>query len=592
MKGISKKILAIIIAAILTLSVSAVGATAYEDDYYEDDYFYTSMIQDGVYYDITITDESAVAVALDYERDEEDYPLIDSSITIPETIYYEDIPVTVTEIGYMAFAECYALEEITLPETIECISDYAFSGAANLEKVVIPETNEFTYFGEGVFEYTPVLGYFAENSDDGEIILGQNVLLAYLGNAKSYTVPEEIDFIADYCFFMAGIENVTLNDSVTYIPTFAFASCRNLKEVTIPDCVTDIGNGAFADCTSLEKVNLGDSLEYIYLDAFKNTAIKEIYLGSSIADVAGAFNGCNQLSKFTISEENEYYYFENDALYYTDAYYASYDDELADILTTDTYLEFFIRTSTKTTFTVPEEVNTIGPYAFYGCTNLDEVILTSDVDVLDYAFTNCEFDDFDFSKVMYVGYHAFSGCENITSADLSYSYGVGESAFENCKNLSEVTFGPYLWSIGGYAFANTAITEVYVGGDYCEIYEGAFINCPSLKRVNFEDGVVAIYEYIFTNCQSLESVYISRTVEYIDEAAFTGCNDVVFELVENSASAYIMVEYAEDEDNDVTHYEFVEKIGFFERVGIFFSNLFSQIFSFLFGWITEMFAIA
>lgn len=591
MKGISKKILAIILAAILTLSVSAVGATATEDEYYEEDYFYTSMTQEGIYYDITVTDDYASAVALDYERDEEDNPLIDSSVTIPETIYYEEIPVTVTEIGYMAFADCHALEEITLPDTIECINDYAFSGAANLTKVVIPETIEFTYFGEGVFEYTPALGYFAENSDDGEIILGRNVLLAYLGNEDSYTVPEEIDFIADYCFFMSGIKNVTLNDSVSYIPTFAFASCRNLKEVTIPDCVTDIGNGAFADCTNLGKVNLGDSLEFIYVDAFKNTAIKEIYLGSSIIDVAGAFNGCNQLSKFTISEDNEYYYFEDDALYCDDTYYASYEDEVEGILTTDTYLEFFIRTSEKTTFTIPEEVDVIGMYAFYGCKNLDEITLTSFVDVLDYAFTYCEFDDFDFSYVTYVGYHAFSGCKNITSANLIYSSAIGDSAFENCYNLSDVTFGPLLWSIGGYAFANTAIKEAYVFGDYCEVYEGAFANCPSLERVNFEDGVGAIYEYTFTNCPSLERVYISRTVEYIDEAAFNGCNDVVFELVENSDSADIVISYAEDEENDVTHYEFVDKIGFFERVGIFFSDLFSQIFDFLFGWITEMFAM-
>lgn len=586
MKGISKKILAIIIAAILTMSVFAVSATAYEDDYSEDDYFYTSMIQDGIYYDLTISNEYSYATVSGYELDEEGYPTLDACVTIPETILYEDIEATVTEIGFMAFADCYDIREIVLPETIDCIYDYAFSGASHLEKVVIPETAMFVYFGEGVFEYTPALGYFAENSDNGEIILGQNVLYAYLGNEKSYTVPEEIDFIADYCFFMSGIEEITLTDNIYSIPSFAFASCRNLKEVTIPDSVTDIATGAFADCSNLKEVNLGDSLEYIYVDAFKNTAIEEIYLGSSIFDVAGAFNECNSLSKFIISEDNENYHFDGDALYYTYSY-EDYDGTVY----TESYIEHFIRTSDQTSFTVPESVTVIGAYAFNGCKNLKEVILTAPVEVWEYAFTNSGIEKIDFSKVSYVGYHSFSGCKNLTSADLSNVYSIDSSAFENCKNLKDVTFGSSIAFIGGRAFSNTAITEISIGGDYCEVFESAFANCPSLKRVNFNDGVGAINEYIFANCPSLERVYISKTVEYIAENAFNGCQNVTFELVKHSASSDTMVDYAEDENNDVTNYEFVDKLGFFERVAIFLSNIFTQIFDFLFGWISRNIAI-
>lgn len=598
MKGISKKFLSIILAAILMMSASAVGATAYEDyedeyyedefyddGYYEDDYYYDSVLQDGIWYDLVITEDFASATVSDYERDEEENSLLDACVTIPETIMYGDIEATVEAIGYMAFADCETLREITIPETIIDISDYAFSGASYLEKVVIPETAHFDYFGTGVFEYTPVLGYFAENSADGEIILGDNVLFAYLGDEASYTVPEEIDFIADYCFFMSAVKEITLNDSIQYIDTFTFASCRNLKEITIPDSVHYIGEGAFADCTSLEKANLGESIEFIGLDAFRNTKVKEIYLGEYVYDVSGAFRECRYLESITVNENNENYYFEDDALYSHYEYYESFEDEEAGITTTETTLEYFLFTSDKTTFTVPEKVDVISSYAFYNCKNLDEIILTSPVGIWSYAFAYCDFENFDFSKVTYVGYHAFTGCKNISSANLSSAYSVEDSAFENCYDLEEVTFGPEICWIGGRAFANTAIKEISIGGDYTAIYENAFTNCSELERVNFNDGVYEIYWNIFTNCPSLERVYISKTVEYIDECAFTGCQDVTFELVKHSASADIMVEYAEDEDNDVTKYEFVEKLTFFERIEIFFTGLFNKISEFLFGWI-------
>lgn len=602
MKGISNKLLSIILAAILTMSAFAVCATAYEDyddeyydeycedefygdGYYDGDYYYDSMLQDGIWYNLVITDDFAEATVSGYAYDEEGGSLLDACVTIPETVMYGKTEATVTSIGYMAFSDCETLREITIPETIIDISDYAFSGVSHLEKVVIPETAHFDYFGTGVFEYTPVLGYFAENATDGEIILGDNVLFAYLGDEASYTVPVEIDFIADYCFFMSAVENVTLNDSVEIIDEYTFASCRNLKEITVPECVYYIGEGAFADCTSLEKVNLGDSIEFIGTEAFKNSKIKEIYIGDLVYDVSGAFKDCKYLEKITVSENNETYYFEDDALYSYYEYYNSFEDEEAGILSHCTYLEYFLYTSDKTTFTVPEEVEIICSYAFYNCKNLEEVILTSPVEIWDFAFTYCDFEDFDFSKVIRVGYHAFTGCNNLTSADLSNAYSVEDSAFENCSNLESVTFGPEISWIGGRAFANTAITEVSIGGCFTTIFDNAFTNCPELERVNFLDGTYEIYSNVFTNCPSLDRVYISKTVEFISEDAFTGCQDVTFELVEHSESADIMVEYAEDENNDVTKYEFVDKVSFFERVENFLTDLFTRIFDFLFGWL-------
>lgn len=580
MKKITKKLMAIFLAVTLAMSMFAVSSSAFfgEDDYFDDFYdeYYDTITLDGVHYVVAISDEYSYATVSDFETDEEGNSVLPEVVVIPETIDFEGTPVTVTEIGFMAFADCSTLREITLPATIANIDDYAFSNAAYLEKAVIPSEIEFEYFGSEVFAGTPVLGYFAENCADGEVILGKNVLLAYLGNEKSYTIPEEIDFIADYSFFMSGIEEINFNENIQIIPDYAFASCRNLKEITIPDSITSIGEGAFSNCANLEKANLGDSLEFLNCKVFEGTKVKEIYIGASVYDIAGAFAGCNTIETVTVSEENPNYFTDGNAVYYI----YNYEDG-----STSYALEYFIITADETTFTVPETVESIGAYAFYNCKQLDEVIINSPVYISYQAFAYCDFEDFDFTNVTDIGYAAFRGCKNLTEIDLSDVYYIEDSAFENCINLKNVTFSDSVYYVGSRAFANTALTEVEISGDWCDIGEAAFANCKNLKKVSFNDGVSYINANVFTSCPSLETVFVSKTVEYIDYYAFEDCQDVVFEIIKHSESADTIIEYAEDEENDVTHYEFVGKLSFFERVSIFFTNIFEQIAEFLFGWI-------
>lgn len=581
MKNITKKLLAIFLAATLAMSMFAVSSSAFFDDEdYFDDFFFDTILEDGIYYTLNTLDDFTYATVSDFETDDEGKSVLPETVVIPESIEYEGESYTVAEIGFMAFADCCTLREITLPATITCIYDYAFSNAAYLEKVVIPAETEFEYFGSEVFDGTPVLGYFAENCADGEVVLGQNVLLAYLGNEKTYTIPEEIDFIADRCFFMSGIEEINFNESVTEILPYTFASCRNLKEVDIPDSIIALGEGAFSNCANLEKVNLGDSLELFGYKVFEGTKVKEIYIGASVVDVMGAFTGCNTIEKITVSEENENYTYEDETLFYNMEY--ENEDGSYDSFTS---IEYFLITSDETTFTVPENVDTIDAYAFYGCKQLDEVIINTPVYIAAQAFSYCEFENFDFTNVTDIGYGAFRGCKNLTELDLSEVSYIEDSAFENCTNLRDVTFCDSIYYIGSRAFANTALTEIEISGDWCEIGEGVFSDCKNLKKATFNDGVGAINANVFTNCQSLETVFISKTVEYIDYYAFEDCQNVVFEIIQHSESADTIIEFAEDEENDVTKYEFVGKLTIFERIGLFFTNLFEKIAEFLFGWI-------
>ncbi len=60
-------------------------------------------------------------------------------ITIPESVTYEGVKYSVTEIGDNAFENCSGLTNISLPSTLERIEDSAFGFCSGLTSVVIPE---------------------------------------------------------------------------------------------------------------------------------------------------------------------------------------------------------------------------------------------------------------------------------------------------------------------------------------------------------------------------------------------------------------------------------------------------------------------
>lgn len=399
------------------------------------------------------------------------------------------------------------------------------------------------------------------------------MLLAYLGTETDYTVPDSITIIADLCFFGSGIEKIEIPDTVTVIGEYAFASCFGLKEITIPDSVTAIEAGTFSYCLNLETLNIGDNIEYIGLRALEGTKVKSVYIGENVVDVLGAFAGCNTIEKIIVNSKNENYFMQGDALYYK---YSYYEDEFEYSEYYEDYsLEYVIITSDAEEFTVPENISSIGNYAFYNCKQFKKInIESNDISIGEYAFSYCTFDEFDFSHVSDIGNNAFEDCENLKFADLSNVNYICDSAFENCTALSDVVFGDCLSEIGMAAFRNTALTEVNIGGEDTYIDEGAFQNCPNLKRVNFNDGVGYLGDYLFTDCPSLERVYIADSVTYISENAFFDCENTVFEVIKYSDGYYFA-------KNNNLNYEIVGKVPFLKRVVLFFVRLFDAIL----GWI-------
>ena len=115
---------------------------------------------------------------------------------------------------------------------------------------------------------------------------------------------------------------------------------------------------------------------------------------------------------------------------------------------------------------VPDGVESIGNYAFYGCIGLASVEIPD--------------------SVTSIGNYAFSHCNKLASVTIPGSVkSIGGGVFEKCESLASVEIGDGVTSIGNYAFSGcTILASVTIPDSVTSIGYQAFW-CNSLKEVNY-----------------------------------------------------------------------------------------------------------
>lgn len=197
-----------------------------------------------------------------------------TSVTIPNSVtsigdkaFYRcgltsvTIPYSVTSIGEWAFWKCSSLTSVNIPNSVTSIGEKAFSGCSSLTSVNIPHS--VTSIGDGAFSDCLNLGTIDVNHDNTAFcskngILynkGMTELLCCPGKMTSVTIPTSVTSIGNYAFDgCSALTSVIIPNSVTSIGEKAFYECSTLTSVTIPNSVTSIGNGAFQECDRLDTI--------------------------------------------------------------------------------------------------------------------------------------------------------------------------------------------------------------------------------------------------------------------------------------------------------------------------------------------------
>ena len=102
--------------------------------------------------------------------------------------------------------------------------------------------------------------------------------------------------------FAKKINKVIIEEGVTGIGEYAFASCTNLTEVRIPKSVTSIGAYAFASCTGLTEAQISGPVINIEESVFLECEnLKKVTLPETVTGIGEcAFAGCYDLAEIRI----------------------------------------------------------------------------------------------------------------------------------------------------------------------------------------------------------------------------------------------------------------------------------------------------
>ncbi len=195
------------------------------------------------------------------------------------SLFEVGFPAGLKEIGSAAFAECEKLDSIDLSETqVTKIEAIAFYGCVNAKEILLSECTET------IDEYA-----------------------FYMAGIKELVLPDSVREIGERAFaYCSSLEKISFSANLERIGEFAFRDCYALKSVTIPDSVKEIADYAFYHCLGLSEVNLGNGVERIGGHAFYNTLLVEVVLPASVKYVGEKAFDSLYLSSIVMLGDIEY----------------------------------------------------------------------------------------------------------------------------------------------------------------------------------------------------------------------------------------------------------------------------------------------
>ena len=330
--------------------------------------------------------------------------------------------------------------------------------------------------------------------------------------------------------------NITSDTTVevTYQRYWSCDNYENLKDIVIPEnvtynnvtyLVTSIGDNAFSHpCTpsssQITSVIIPNNITIIRKYAFYGCNFTSIVIPNGVKLIEhNAFSECSSLTSIIVEDGN--------------TQYDSRDNCNAIIETaTNTLIAGCQNTiipnsvpiigwaafcgSPITSFSIPNSVKSIEPYAFYFCESLTSITIPNSV-------TN-------------IGDGAFDACSSLTSITIPNSVtSIGSRVFDRCPSLASIKVeeGNTIYDSRDNcnAIIETATNRLIVGckntiipNSVTTIGDNAFSSCESLTSVIIPQSVTKIENYAFAWCYSLKSIIIPNGVASIGNYAFWYCS--------------------------------------------------------------------
>lgn len=356
------------------------------------------------------------------------------------------IPECITEIKPRTFSTCWTLNNVVLPKNLTKIGNYAFSGCAFVELNADFFPKSLVEIGDYAFNY----GIYGRTSSLKKVVLPDNIL-----------------HIGERCFSSTTLEYIKFSSGMTELPEGVCNNCPKLVDVIIPNSITKIGERAFAGTDLLSHIELPATITEIGGHAFYESGLVTFSFPPLVQEIKPyTFEKCTYLAAVKIPEAIKMI---GMRAFYDCKYLV--DVEMADV-----------------------GVETVDDYAFYNCTSLKNLKLSSTItEINEYAFR----------------YN--SALEQVILPDSLKT--IGPDAFWGCTSLKDIQFKEGLITIGETAFWGcTAIEAVDLPHSLETLGIGAFKSCSSLTKITIPHAVSAFGSENFYGCPNIKEVHYKRAI--------------------------------------------------------------------------------
>ncbi len=132
--------------------------------------------------------------------------------------------------------------------------------------------------------------------ENGVTSVGASAFFVYAG-IESVTLPDTLVSVGDFAFCGCSIKSIEMPGSVTGLGEGVFQGCGKLQNVKLSNSLTSINSFSFSGCSNLKEIIIPDNVKTICQEAFAQcSGLKSLTLSKNISEIqTGAFYGCNAL---------------------------------------------------------------------------------------------------------------------------------------------------------------------------------------------------------------------------------------------------------------------------------------------------------
>lgn len=260
----------------------------------------------------------------------------------------------VTYIGYEAFFNAQALQELYLTNSLQELSRYAISQNKNLKSIYFygdapsgesgydllysnyaslllyiaegatgfdsEKWTKFTYakwdpmenfvdegtFGDVAWTFEGSMGRLTLEGNGNVPDSNENIPAPWSNYMDSVQTieAEGITGLGDYAFYKAtNLLRVETDEQIAFVGDYTFGECNNLKFIVI-ESIDSLGTAAFQNCFAITEITLGPGMTALEENVFAGCAgLVNLVIPNAVTSIkSGALKGCSSLRTINIPE--------------------------------------------------------------------------------------------------------------------------------------------------------------------------------------------------------------------------------------------------------------------------------------------------